>query len=114
LNIKLLLKDLKLSQIEFAERIGKAQSTVSAVSIGRAPFPDDWKKIIHREFGITDFSKYETEDISMAAEPVYSGYGISVDGLMMVIKEQAEAIRELTATQARLVEMLGRKNLNNK
>jgi transcriptional regulator with XRE-family HTH domain len=112
LNIKLLLKDLKISQIEFADKIGKAQSTVSAVSIGRAPFPNEWKKIISREFGIYDFSKYEIEEeTSMAMEPEAAtyGYGISIPGLMKVISEQAEAIRELTATQARLVDLLSKK-----
>lgn len=112
MNIILLLKDLKISQIEFADKIGKAQSTVSAVSIGRAPFPNEWKKIISPEFGIYDFSKYEIEEeTSMAMEPEAAtyGYGISIPGLMKVIGEQAEAIRELTATQARLVDLLSKK-----
>jgi transcriptional regulator with XRE-family HTH domain len=111
-DLKQLIKDLNLNQNQFSDKIGKSQTAISKIITGNLDFPDSWKEIITDKFGIYDFSKYEIEEeTSMAMEPEAAtyGYGISIPGLMKVIGEQAEAIRELTATQARLVDLLSKK-----
>jgi predicted XRE-type DNA-binding protein len=110
-DLKAFLKDKKIRQNDFADIIGKSQSSISYVVGGKMDLPEDWTKLIKDKFPDVDLSLYEIEeDISIAMEPESPfGYGISIPGLMKVISEQAEAIRELTATQARLVDLLSKK-----